>query len=126
MTGRVMKSRLQSLLIATVAGLAGCASVGSSNTMNLLSAAGFRQSASEAAEHKDLYGKLPAYEVQRIESSGKALYAYKDEKNRIVYLGDSANHERFRQLALQQQQEYQAEQQRQRDRVSGSKFQRPS
>ncbi len=94
--------------------------------MNLLSAAGFRQGASEAAEHKELYAKLSAYELQRIELSGKVLYAYKDEKHGIVYLGDSGNHERFKQLALQQQQENQAEQQRQRDRVFGYKTQRPS
>ena len=115
-----MKSKLLSLLIAVLAitSLASHAGFFSARTIGLLTAAGFRQQAPETAEQKELYGNMRTDSVQRVEFGGKVFYAYKEDRNSVPYVGDEENHERYKKLVLQQQQEIQAEQQRQRNRMS--------
>ncbi len=115
-----MKSKLLLLLIValTITSLAGHASFRTARTIEILSAAGFRQHTPETAEQKELYSNMPTDTVQRIEINGKVFYAYKDEKNGIPYRGDEENYERYKKLLAQQQEEYQAAQQRQRNRMS--------
>ncbi len=108
-----MKTKhLSILLVALALSLfAGCASVGSSNTKNLLSAAGFRVRIPETPEQKSLFVAAPAYQVQRITFNNHTFYAYKDEKEGIAYVGDEMNYQHYQQLAIEQhlaQQQYQA------------------
>ena len=72
---------LSALLLAA---LAGCASMGSSGTEPLLSAAGFRARTPENESQRQLYNELPAYHVQRGTWKGKTFYAYKDEKQGVA------------------------------------------
>lgn len=98
------------LLLATIV-LSGCASMGSSNTKSMLSAAGFRVKTPETGKQKELYAAAEAYKVQRITANGKTFYAYKDEKSGTALVGDESNYQQYEKLAVQQriaQQEYQA------------------
>ncbi len=107
-------------LVAALA-LAGCASMGSSETKSMLSAAGFRSHVPATPKQKELYGAMPAYTVERVAFKGKTFYAYKDEKDGIAYLGDEANYQRYEALAVQRkiaQEQYQAAQM-QRDMATG-------
>lgn len=93
--------------------LIGCASMGSSNTKNLLTASGFRERAPQTEKEKELYANAPSYKVHRVTAGDKTFYAYKDEKSGLAYLGDESNYERFKHLSIQQdiaQTEYQAAQ----------------
>ncbi|MES2661158.1 MAG: hypothetical protein V4689_21230 [Verrucomicrobiota bacterium] len=108
-----MKTKIIMLLSAMIAaiGLAGCASVGSSNTKSLLVAAGFREKTPETAKQKELYAAAESYKLLRITAEGKNLYAYKDEKNGTALIGNESNYQQYEKLAVQQQiaaQEYQA------------------
>ncbi len=93
--------------VATLAGailLAGCASMGSSNTKSLLSAAGFITRTPETQKQKDIYASLPPYKVQRATVPGKGVfYVYKDEKAGIAYIGRELEYQRYQRLAVQQQ-----------------------
>ena len=118
-----MKTKIILLLSAMISAicLVGCASMGSSNTKSLLSAAGFREKTPETAKQKELYAAATAYKVQRITAKGKTFYAYKDEKNGTALVGDESNYQQFEKLAVQQriaQQEYQAAEMR-RDAAYG-------
>lgn len=100
------------LLLAWVTlGLIGCASMGSSNTKNLLSASGFKVKTPETAKQKELYASAESYKVQRISNEGKTLYAYKDEKSGTAYIGDEKAYQEYQRLSIQQNiasQQYQA------------------
>ena len=95
------------ILVATVAGtilLAGCASMGSSNTKSLLSAAGFITRTPETPRQKEIYASLPAYKIQRATVPGKGVfYVYKDEKAGIAYIGRELEYQRYQRLAIRQQ-----------------------
>ena len=118
-----MKSRLLSLLAAALtvtspASLAAGLSFREARTVELLTAAGFRQQTPATAEQKDRYGNMSTDKVQRVEINGKVSYAYKDEKDSIPYVGDEGNFDRYKKLLAQRDEEYQAAQQRQRSRMS--------
>ena len=105
--------RLSSMIAAL--GLAGCASMGSSNTKSLLAASGFRERTPETAKQKELYATAESYKLMRVTANGKTIYAYKDEKNGTAMIGNESNYQQFEKLATQQriaQQEYQAAQMR--------------
>lgn len=93
--------------IATLVGailLAGCASMGSSNTKSLLSAAGFISRTPQTPQQQEIYASLPPYKVQRATVPGKGVfYVYKDEKAGVAYLGRELEYQRYQQLAIQQQ-----------------------
>ena len=93
--------------VATLSGailLAGCASMGSSNTESLLSAAGFITRTPETQKQKDIYASLPPYKIQRATIPGKGVfYVYKDEKAGIAYVGRELEYQRYQQLAIRQQ-----------------------
>lgn len=113
-----MKSKLLTLVIFTliVFGLSGCASMGSSNTIDLLSASGFKQRTPVTAREFEIYNATPAYQVHRIEVEDKVFYVFKDEDNGIAYLGDEENYQKYKELAIQQdiaQKQYQAAQMQQ-------------
>jgi hypothetical protein len=94
------------IFIATLAGtilLAGCASMTSSNTESLLSAAGFRVRTPETPKQQQIYTALPPYKVHRASVNGNVFYVYKDEKAGVAYVGREAEYQRYQQLAIQQQ-----------------------
>jgi hypothetical protein len=79
----------------------GCASMGASSTEPLLSAAGFVSRAPENAKQQELYNQLPPYKVHRATHQGKVIYAYKDEKKGLAYVGNDQAYQRYQQLAVQ-------------------------
>src|ERR671922_3711 len=95
------------ILIAALAGailLAGCASMGSSNTESLLSAAGFRVKTPQTPKQQQIYAALPPYQVRRATVPGKGVfYVYKDEKAGVAYIGREQEYQRYQRLAIAQQ-----------------------
>jgi hypothetical protein len=83
--------------------LAGCASMGSSNTESLLSAAGFIVRTPQTPKQQQIYAALPPYQVHRATVNGKVFYVYKDEKAGVAYVGREQEYQRYQQLAIQQQ-----------------------
>jgi hypothetical protein len=84
--------------------LAGCASMGSSNTKSLLSAAGFRVRTPQTPKQQQIYAALPPYKVERASVPGKGVfYVYKDEKAGVAYVGREQEYQSYQQLAIQQQ-----------------------
>lgn len=81
--------------------MSGCASTTASNTEPLLSAAGFSSRTPENAKQRELYEQLPPYKVQRGTYQGKVMYAYKDEKKGVAYVGDEAAYQRYQKLAIE-------------------------
>jgi len=114
-----MKHNIPSLILAVFALCCGpmflgsCASTGASSTEPLLSAAGFTSRTPENAKQQELYNQLTPYKVQRGEYKGKVMYAYKDEKKGVAYVGDEAAYQRYQKLAVERriaQENYQAAQ----------------
>jgi hypothetical protein len=89
--------------IAAAILLAGCASMGSSNTESLLSAAGFIVRTPQTPKQQQIYAALPPYQVHRATVNGKVFYVYKDEKAGVAYVGREQEYQRYQQLAIQQQ-----------------------
>ena len=83
--------------------LAGCASMGSSNTESLLTAAGFRVKTPQTPKQQQIYAALPPYQVERATVKGQVFYVYKDEKAGVAYVGREQEYQRYQQLAIQQQ-----------------------
>src|SRR5437773_8343995 len=105
---QLMKSKTSIILLALAAGivlftLGGCASVGSTNTESLLSAAGFLVRTPETPRQKQIYAALPPYKVHRATVNNKVFYVYKDEKAGVAYVGHEPEYQRYKQLAVQQQ-----------------------
>ena len=104
-----MKTTLNPLTTSTIAVAAvaislfsGCAEMESHNTKSLLSAAGFHVRTPETPLQKQVYAALEPYRVERISYKGKTLYAYKDEKAGIAYVGREPEYQKYCQLCVQQ------------------------
>jgi hypothetical protein len=82
--------------------IAGCAEMEANNTMSLLSTAGFHVKTPQTPLQKEIYAAMPAYHVQRISTKGKTVYAFKDEKAGVAYVGREAEYQRYTQLCIQQ------------------------
>jgi transposase len=105
---QLMKTKTSITLLSLAAGivlstLGGCASVGSTNTESLLSAAGFVVRTPQTDRQKQIYAALPAYKVERATVKDKVFYVYKDEKAGVAYVGHEPEYQRYQQLAVQQQ-----------------------
>ena len=108
-----MKTKLSfaSLAALAVLALTGCASMNSSDTKSMLSAAGFHERTPETPKQTELYTAAESYKVLKIASNGKTFYAYKDEKNGTAYIGDETNYMQYQRLAVERkiaQEQYQA------------------
>lgn len=108
-----MKSKtiLRLSAMAAAIALVGCASVGSSNTRNLLTAAGFNEKVPATAKQKELYAAATPYQVQRVTANGRTFYAYKDDKSGTALVGNEANYQQYEKLAIEQRiarEEYEA------------------
>ena len=89
-------------LFAAVCGLftlAGCATMESASQESLLKSAGFQERTPTTEKQKAAYHALPAYHLHQLTLKGRTMYAYKDEKAGVVYLGSQAEYAQFRQLA---------------------------
>ncbi len=79
--------------------LAGCAAMESASQESLLQKAGFQSRTPTTEKQKAAYQKLPAYQLHRGTLKGRTVYAYKDEKAGVVYLGNQAQYAQYQQLA---------------------------
>jgi hypothetical protein len=95
----VPKLFLGSVLAICALVLAGCAAMESASQESLLQKAGFQSRTPTTEKQKTAYQKLPAYQLHRITLKGRTVYAYKDEKTGVVYLGNQAQYAQYRQLA---------------------------
>jgi hypothetical protein len=89
-------------LIAAVCGLftlAGCATMESASQESLLKSAGFQERTPTTEKQKAAYQALPAYHLHQLTQKGRTMYAYKDEKAGVVYLGSQAEYAQYRHLA---------------------------
>ena len=90
-------------LIAAFCGLialAGCTSMQPASQESLLIKAGFQSRTPTTAEQKAAYARLPANQLHRGALKGQTIYAYKDEKAGVVYLGNQAQYDQYKQLAV--------------------------
>jgi hypothetical protein len=90
-------------LSAAITGLflSSCASMDSSNQQSMLSAAGFVVRTPENANQRKLYDELTPYKIHRATYNGKVIYAYKNEKEGVAYVGNEAAYQRYQQIAIQ-------------------------
>jgi len=94
---------LTAALLASILGLlfTSCASMDASNQESMLSAAGFVARTPETANQRKLYDELPSYKVHRATYKGKVIYAYKNEKEGVAYVGNETAYQRYQQIAIQ-------------------------
>ena len=104
-----MKTKTCNLIIITLIaagsaffGLAGCAEMEKSNTVSLMSAAGFRARTPETAKQKEIYAALPPNRMQHATVKGKVFYLFKDEAKGIAYVGGESEYQRYKELAIKQ------------------------
>ena len=92
---------LASLIVAVcgLIGFAGCASMQAASRESLLNSAGFQERTPTTEKQKAAYQALPAYHLHQLTLKGRTMYAYKDEKAGVVYLGSQAEYAQYRQLA---------------------------
>ena len=82
--------------------LTSCAEMEATNTKSLLSTAGFHTMTPTTPLQKEVYAKMEANHVERISTKGKTIYAFKDEKAGIAYVGHEAEYQRYKDLCVQQ------------------------
>ena len=66
---------------------------------SLLTSAGFKARTPSTPKQKAAFEALPPYKLHRGIWKGKTIYAYKDEKAGVAYIGNKANYAQFQQLA---------------------------
>lgn len=92
---------LASLIVAVcgLIGFAGCVTMKTAPRESLLKSAGFQERTPTTEKQKAAYQALPAYHLHQLTLKGRTMYAYKDEKAGVVYLGSQAEYAQYRQLA---------------------------
>src|SRR5262249_49657867 len=75
-------------LLLFFAGLCGCATMNEHSTESFLTAAGFQKRTPSTPEQMNTYARMKPYKLQKGMFNGKALYAYKDEKQGVIYFGN--------------------------------------
>ena len=95
-----------SLIVAVcgLIGFTGCASMEAPSQESLLKSAGFQERTPTTEKQKAAYQALPAYHLHQLTLKGRTIYAYKDEKAGVVYLGSQAEYAQYRQLAAKAKQ----------------------
>lgn len=93
---------LLAALSLTMTVLNGCASnKPSSNTVAMLSQAGFVVRQPKTPEQQQIFATLPPYKVKSIQVKGKTYYVYKDEVGKQALVGREAEYQRYRQISRQ-------------------------
>lgn len=82
--------------------LTSCAEMEATNTKSLLSAAGFHTVTPTTPLQKEVYAQMPAYHVQRITRGNKTIFAFKDEKAGIAYVGHEKEYQAYTKLCIDQ------------------------
>jgi hypothetical protein len=85
-------------LFAVLCGLLmfnGCKAFEVNTKITALSEGGFVARVPETPKQREVYATLPSYRLQRGVVKGNAFYAYKDEKNGVVYIGTEAEYQRY-------------------------------
>jgi hypothetical protein len=95
----VPKLFLGSVLAICALVLAGCAAMESASQESLLQQAGFQSRTPTTAKQKAAFAKLPANQLHQGTSKGRTIYAYKDAKVGVVWLGNEAQYAKYKQLA---------------------------
>jgi hypothetical protein len=89
-------------LITAVALLAlafGCAT--RKTTENLLASAGFKIVPASTTQQQSHLKTLPAYKISKLESEGKTWFIYPDPARQVLYIGDEAQYEGYKNLRWQ-------------------------
>jgi hypothetical protein len=103
MKAQQVSNLLLGVVVCAVFALAGCASMESASEESLLQKAGFQARTPTTEKQKAAYAALPAYQVHKGTTKGRTVYAYKDEKAGVVYLGNKAQYAQYKQLAANAQ-----------------------
>ncbi len=91
------------LTLLAIFGFAGCASLESGNTEQLLSAAGFRSRTPTTPKQLEMFAAMPPFKMERRTVNGKVVYTFADPKRNLVFIGGEAEYQRYTQLGLQQE-----------------------
>jgi hypothetical protein len=75
--------------------LGGCGALESRAQRNTLSESGFLARVPETERQREFYAALPPYRLYRGVKDGQTFYVYKDEKTRIVYVGNEEDYQRY-------------------------------
>lgn len=89
--------------LLAIFGFAGCASMESGNTEQLLSAAGFRSRTPTTPKQQEIFAAMQPFKMERRTVNGKVLYTFADPKRNLVFIGGEAEYQRYTKLGLQQQ-----------------------
>jgi hypothetical protein len=90
------------VVAAAVSLLAGCAGMETNNTKSLLASAGFRSRTPQTKKQQEIYASLPNNKLERTTVKGKVYYVFKDETAGVAYVGGEPEHQRYKQLCMQQ------------------------
>ena len=85
-------------LLAVLCGsltLNGCTAFETNTKITSLSESGFVARVPETPKQREIYAALPPYKLHRGVVRGNVFYAYKDEKNGVVYIGTEAEYQRY-------------------------------
>jgi hypothetical protein len=83
--------------------LAACAAMESASQESLLQQAGFQSRTPTTEKQKAAYAALPAYKLHKGSREGRTVYAYKDEKAGVVWIGNKAQYAQYQALAKKAQ-----------------------
>ena len=68
------------------------------STEKFLTAAGFQRRAPSTAKQKEIYERMQPYKLQVGTNNGKTFYAYKDEKQGVIYFGNEQQYQEYQRL----------------------------
>lgn len=85
-----------SVAVALLGIVSGCATT--MQVEDALTAAGFRARPAVTVEQQAQLKALPARKVSSVQKDGKKYYVYPDASRNIVYLGQSAEYERYQKI----------------------------
>lgn len=99
-----MKKLIPLALAASL--LVGCAAIQRAerdSTEKLLAAAGFKVLPVDTPQRQAAVAKLKPYTISRQIRGGKVFYAYPDDQQNFVEIGDQAAYSKYQNLVVQQQ-----------------------
>jgi hypothetical protein len=70
---------------------------------NMLSAAGFKMVPANTPEREAHLKSLPADKITPVQRQGTTYYTFPDPKNNVLYVGQEAQYQKYRQLRYQKQ-----------------------
>ena len=89
--------------IALLALATGCATTSTTQTTDLLSAAGFKLVTADTPKKQELLKSLPTGQLSLITWKGKSFYVQPDVPNNRAYVGTPAEYRAYQQLRLAKQ-----------------------